>query len=104
MSDDGTNTYLQEELACDEDPPEDWTSVAWSYMTSDAYGKRFCKDGESFWLVSRKNYEATCKNTGSLECDPFYLPPGFKSLEDSVYDVSLEDVMQGYVATLLLLF
>ncbi|SPN96486.1 uncharacterized protein DNG_00014 [Cephalotrichum gorgonifer] len=90
---------ITEKLACDEAPAKDWTGFTWSYMTFKAYGKRYCKDGESFWLVGPKDYKKTCKNTDQARCDGFDVPPGFDSLVETKYGVSLDDVILGSINT-----
>lgn len=70
-------------------------------MSSNAYSKRVCRDGVSYWLVAPKNY-SHCKKTAEgdvFSCPAFDLPPGFDHLEKNKYEVNTDDVILGSINT-----
>ena len=73
-------------------------------MTGNAYRERICNDNASdgsYWLIAPRDFKS-CRPTGTLEdpnCSAFDSPPGIGQLKANKYNVTLQDVVQGSIAT-----
>jgi hypothetical protein len=67
-------------------------------MTRNAYGKRQCIEGRSYWLVTPQDYGTKCSTgTGEVSCAAWDISPDFNLLErpNGAYGVTVRDFVEG---------
>jgi hypothetical protein len=68
-------------------------------VTSGARSTKVCVNNRAFYLVAARNPAQNCwdSRTKGQGCDPFDLPPGAKAMGKAWGDVTIEDIVVGYV-------